>query len=99
MMMMMMTQGLVTVRAPCADAPGLENAFVNSCGNLTILQCVPTPAAVAPWYQRNFWIFIIIAVAAAAVVVALAWCDGSYFRESGLCTHADVDPPVKSTWI
>ena len=42
---------------------------------LSIIQCMPPEAAPAlPWYQRMPWIFVLIALAAAAVLVALAWC-------------------------
>ena len=45
-----------------------------SYNGLAILQCVPTPPVpLAPWYQRNSWIFIIVAVVAAAILVAMAW--------------------------
>ena len=45
-----------------------------SYNGLAILQCVPTPPVpLAPWYQRNSWIFIIVAVIAAAILVAMAW--------------------------
>ena len=46
-----------------------------SYNGLAIPQCVPTPPVpLAPWYQRNSWIFIIVAVVAAAILVAMAWC-------------------------
>ena len=42
---------------------------------LSIIQCMPPEAASAlPWFQRMPWIFVLIALAAAAVLVALAWC-------------------------
>ena len=42
---------------------------------MKFLQCVPIPPVpLAPWYQRNSWIFIIVAVVAAAILVAMAWC-------------------------
>ena len=42
---------------------------------LSIIRCMPPEAASdMPWYQRMPWIFVLIALAAAAVLVALAWC-------------------------
>ena len=43
------------------------------CDNFYLLQCVLPTAALAPWTQRNSWIFIIVAIAAAAIIVATAW--------------------------
>lgn len=57
----------------CSSEPLLE---YTSCASLYILQCVlPAVVAVeiATWFQINSWIFVIIAIAAAAVVVAIAW--------------------------
>ena len=66
----MCTQGLVTVNISCHTEPLLE---YSSCANMYILQCVVPTGALAPWIQRTSWIFIIVAIATAAIVVVMAW--------------------------
>ena len=45
-----------------------------SYNGLPTVTCEPPPAAPAdPWWQRMPWIFIFVALAAAALLVALAW--------------------------
>lgn len=40
---------------------------------LSVMQCGTMPASDQAWYQRYPWIFIFIALAAAAAIVAIAW--------------------------
>ena len=66
------TQGLVTMNISCSSDPLIE---YSSCDNMYILQCV-VPSAVdltSSWTQQNSWIFIIIAIVAAAVIVTVSW--------------------------
>ena len=46
---------------------------------MLVLQCVPPVALVLPYlpvWQRMSWIFILVALAAAAILMAAIWCEG-----------------------
>ena len=53
---------------------GLLTTYVTITGGLVIMQCEVLPAvAELLWFQRYPWIFILIALTSAAVLILLAW--------------------------
>ena len=57
----------------CTCSQGTKQVWIVRNG-LSIIQCTPLDAAAAlPWYQLMPWVFVLIALAASAVLVALAW--------------------------
>ena len=64
---------ILSVTPACCSQGTTEVRVMHN--GLSIIQCMPPEAAPAlPWYQRMPWIFVLIALAAAVVLVALAWC-------------------------
>ena len=56
----------------CQCATGSQLVFYDFF-NLAVAQCIPLPSATSTWWQKNPWIFVIIALVGASVLAILFW--------------------------